>query len=121
YVPVLVALCLHDFASCIVTPAIAAISLLLVGQAALGERLGHNTRYAALGSMIGAAVMGLCATWLSERVVFLLVACLAFASQWPLRIIAEPDGDAPATTHGHMPEHTEETLSPLLLLHDRRL
>ena len=121
YVPVLVALCLHDFASCIVVPAIAAISLLLVGQAALGERLGHNARYAALGSMIGAAVMGVCATWLSERVVFLLVALLAFASQWPLRIIAEPDSEATTATHGHMPEHTEEALSPFLLLHDRRL
>lgn len=120
-VPVLIALCLHDFASSIATPAIAAVSLLLVGQAALAERLGHNVRYAALGSMIGAAVMGACDTWLSTRAVFLLVAAMAIAVQWPLKAIPLPHEDTPAPTHGHMPEHTDEPLSPWLLLHDHRL
>jgi MFS family permease len=120
-VPVLIALCLHDFASAIATPAIAAVSLLLVGQAALAERLGHNVRYAALGSMIGAAVMGACDTWLSTRAVFLLVAAMAIAAQWPLKAIPLPHRDTSPQTHGHMPEHTEEPLSPWLLLHDRRL
>ena len=121
YVPVLIALCLHDFASSIATPAIVAVSLLLVGQAALAERLGHNVRYAALGSMIGAAVMGACDTWLSTRAVFLLVAAMAIAVQWPLKAIPLPHDDAPAETHGHMPEHTDEPLAPWLLLHDHRL
>src|SRR5277367_6041817 len=37
--PVLVAQVLHGFASCVLIPAIAAVSLGLVGHAALGERL----------------------------------------------------------------------------------
>ena len=42
--PVLVAQVLHAFASCILTPAIAAISLHLVGHSELGERLGRRRR-----------------------------------------------------------------------------
>jgi len=37
---------LHAAASCILGPAIAAISLGLVGYAALGERIGRNARFA---------------------------------------------------------------------------
>ena len=56
--PVMVAQTLHAFASCVLTPAIAAISLHLVGHAALGERLGRNARFAAVGNGLAAAVMG---------------------------------------------------------------
>ena len=56
--PVLVALVLHGFASCVITPAIAAISLHLAGHAALGERLGRNARYASIGNGMAAAAMG---------------------------------------------------------------
>src|SRR5690348_11605185 len=56
--PVMVAQVLHAFSSCMLTPAIAAISLHLVGHAALGERLGRNARFASLGNGIAAGVMG---------------------------------------------------------------
>src|SRR5215469_3435286 len=56
--PVIVAQALHAFSSCVLTPAIAAISLHLVGHAAFGERLGRNARYASIGNGITAAVMG---------------------------------------------------------------
>jgi len=74
--PVLLAQSLHAFSSCVLTPAIAAISLHLVGHAALGERLGRNARYSALGNGIAAAVMGATGAWLSSRAVFLLTASL---------------------------------------------
>src|ERR1700692_1383042 len=48
--PVVVAEVLHGFASCMLMPAIAAISLQLVGRAGLGERLGRNARFSAIGS-----------------------------------------------------------------------
>src|SRR5690348_1013871 len=48
--PVTLAQVLHGVASCILTPAIAAISLELVGHAALGERLGRNARFASIGN-----------------------------------------------------------------------
>ncbi len=74
--PVIIAQILHAFASCVLTPAIAAISLHLVGYAALGERLGRNARYASIGNGLAAAVMGATGAWLSNRAVFLLTAAL---------------------------------------------
>jgi MFS family permease len=72
--PVLIAQVLHAFASCILTPAIAAISLHLVGHSELGERLGRNARFASLGNGLAAAVMGATGAWLSSRAVFVLTA-----------------------------------------------
>ena len=74
--PVLVAQVLHAFASCVLTPAIAAISLHLVGHAALGERLGRNARFASIGNGLAAAVMGATGAYLSSRAVFVLTAAL---------------------------------------------
>ncbi len=74
--PVLAAQVLHGFASCVLTPGIAAISLELVGHAALGERVGRNARFAALGSGLAAGVMGLLGTYVSDQAVFLLTAVL---------------------------------------------
>jgi len=74
--PVMIAQVLHAFASCMLTPAIAAISLHLVGHAALGERLGRNARFASIGNGIAAAVMGATGSYLSSRAVFLLTAAL---------------------------------------------
>src|ERR1700709_743736 len=58
-------------ASCVLGPAIAAISLGLVGPFAIGERLGRNARYASLGNGVAAAVMGTCGYLLSSRPVVL--------------------------------------------------
>ena len=74
--PVTVAQTLHAFSSCVLTPAIAAISLHLVGHAALGERLGRNARFASLGNGLAAAVMGATGAYLSSRAVFVLTAAL---------------------------------------------
>ena len=74
--PVLVAQVLHAFASCVLTPTIAAISLHLVGYPALSERLGRNARFAALGNGLTAGVMGATGAWLSSRAVFVLTAAL---------------------------------------------
>ena len=74
--PVLVAQVLHGFASCMVAPAIAAISLGLVGHAALGERLGRNARFGALGNGLAAGAMGVLGSYVSEQAVFVLTALL---------------------------------------------
>jgi MFS family permease len=74
--PVLVAQMLHAVASCIVSPAIAAISLHLVGHGALGERLGRNARFGSIGNGLAAAVMGTSGLYLSSRAVFWLTAGL---------------------------------------------
>ncbi len=85
--PVLVAQILHGVASCVLTPAIAAISLHLAGHAALGERLGRNARYASIGNGLAAAVMGATGAYFSSRFVFLLTAGLcvpALLSLWAI-------------------------------------
>jgi MFS family permease len=85
--PVLLAQMLHGFASCVMTPAIAAISLHIAGHAALGERLGRNARYASIGNGLAAAVMGATGAYFSSRFVFLLTAALclpALAALWSI-------------------------------------
>ena len=56
--------------------AIAAISLGLVGHAALGERLGRNQRFASAGGVIADGLMGFVAYFLSYRAIFLIAALL---------------------------------------------
>jgi MFS family permease len=89
--PVAIAEVLHGFASCVLTPAIAAISLALVGRAALGERLGRNARFASIGNGLAAAVMGACGSYVSERAVFLLTAALVVPALFALGAIRPAD------------------------------
>ena len=74
--PVMMAQMLHGFASCVMTPAIAAISLHLAGHAALGERLGRNARFGSIGNGLAAAVLGVTGAYFSSRLVFFLTAGL---------------------------------------------
>jgi MFS family permease len=98
--PVVVAAAtLHAMASCVLGPAIAAISLGLVGPLALGERLGRNARYASLGNGVAAAVMGTCGYLLSSRSVFLVTFILAIPTLLALKSIREWEID-PAQAHG---------------------
>jgi MFS family permease len=67
---------LHAAASCILGPAIAAVSLGLVGYAALGERIGRNARFASIGGGVAAATMGACGHFISTQAVFILTAIM---------------------------------------------
>src|SRR5262245_64047058 len=60
FVVVLAAAVLHALASCVLGPAIAAISLGLVGHEGIGDRLGRNARFASIGNGFAAAAMGAC-------------------------------------------------------------
>jgi MFS family permease len=68
---------LHATASCVLGPVIAALSLGLVGHAALGERLGRNARFSSIGNGVAAAAMGACGYLVSNQAVFILTAVLA--------------------------------------------
>jgi MFS family permease len=76
FVLVLVAAILHAAASCVLGPAIAAISLGLVGYDGVGERLGRNASLASIGAGLTAAGMGLCGYLVSNRAVFFITAAL---------------------------------------------
>ena len=95
---------LHAVASCVLTPAIAALTLSLCGHDAYSERLGMNARYASLGSAAAAVLLGACAYYLTERDVFLLTAMLALPAILAVYSIRPPDrivsaGEHPATWH----------------------
>jgi MFS family permease len=81
---------LHGFASCMLNPAVAAISIGLVGHAALGERLGRNARFASLGAGVAAGIMGACGTYLAPGSVFWLTAALGAPALWALSRVGRP-------------------------------
>jgi MFS family permease len=98
---------LHAAASCVLGPAIAALSLGLVGPYAIGERLGRNARFASLGNGVAAAVMGTCGYLLSSRSVFLVTFCLAIPTLLSLARIRESEVDV-ARAHGSVAREAPE-------------
>jgi predicted MFS family arabinose efflux permease len=90
---------LHAAASSLVNPAIAAISLGLVGYAASGERFGRNARYASIGNGLAAAGMGVVGYLWSTQAVFLVTAALVIPALLALSQIAENEVD-PFRAHG---------------------
>jgi MFS family permease len=96
---VVTAATLHAAASCVLGPAIAAISLGLVGPLAISERLGRNARFASLGNGTAAAVMGTAGYFLSSRSVFLVTFILAIPTLLALGRIREREIDV-AQAHG---------------------
>lgn len=90
---------LHAAASCVLGPAIAAISLGLVGPGAIGERLGRNARFASLGNGVAAAVMGAVGYFLSSRAVFVVSFLFAAATLFSLASIRDREID-PEQAHG---------------------
>ncbi len=96
WLPVLTAEIFHGFASCMLTPAIAAVSFALVGRMNLGNRLGRNARFASIGSAIAAALMGLFGEYVSVRSIFWLTAALGVPALIALSMIEPSQVDIPS-------------------------
>jgi predicted MFS family arabinose efflux permease len=90
---------LHAAASSLVNPALAAISLGLVGYAASGERFGRNARFASIGNGLAAAGMGAVGYFWSNQAVFLVTAALIVPTLITLTQIREDEID-PVRAHG---------------------
>jgi MFS family permease len=73
---VFAALVLQGLTGGILGPAIAAISLGLVGHPALAERLGRNQRFASAGALTVTGLMGAIGYFLSYRAIFFVSAAL---------------------------------------------
>jgi MFS family permease len=86
---------LHAAASCVLGPVIAAITLGLVGHAALGARLGRNARFASIGNGVTAAAMGACGYLVSNQAVFFLTAAFALPALFALARIRSGDLERP--------------------------
>jgi MFS family permease len=110
---VLLAELLHGAASCLMSPAIAAISLGLVSRTQVGERLGRNARFASIGNGLAAALMGACGRLLSNRAVFFLTAALAIPALVALRRIKPGEID-PVRARGGTPDPDPRTLATRL-------
>jgi MFS family permease len=67
---------LHGLTAGIVTPAIAAISLGLVGRRAMSARTGRNYRFDGIGNALTAVAMGLAGHYLAKSAIFLGAAAL---------------------------------------------
>lgn len=90
---ILAAKLLHVAASSVLGPAIAAITLGLVGHPSIGPRLGRNARFASMGSGVAAALMGVCRYFVSAQAVFLVTAALAIPTVLSLSRIREHEVD----------------------------
>src|SRR5215475_1792332 len=90
---VLGARAVHAAASCVLGPAIAVISLSLVGHAGLGERIGRNARFASIGAGVSAAAMGACGYWLSDRSILFLTAILVIPALFALARVRTRSSD----------------------------
>jgi predicted MFS family arabinose efflux permease len=104
---ILMAAVLHSAASCMLGPAMAAISLGLVGHARIGERLGRNARFASIGNGLAAAAMGTCAHFLSARAVFIVTVALLGPALLALGFITPREID-PDSAHGGKPSRAAE-------------
>ena len=109
---VLAAAALHAAASCVLGPAIAAISLGLVGHGAIGERFGRNARFASIGSGLSAAAMGACGYFFSAQSVFFVTAALLVPALLVLRRLRSEEID-PERAHGAPPMGESATKPPV--------
>src|SRR5215470_4044664 len=120
--PIAVAEVLHAFASSVLGPAIAALSLALVGHGGLGERLGRNARYLAIGNAFAAGLMGTFGYYVGERAVFLLTAALGLPALAAIEMIRTADPSAVKIRSRPEPASTtEDTGWSWRFLKDRRL
>ncbi len=130
--PVMAAEVLHGFASCMLNPAIAAITLALVAvqmadgarPGELGRRLGRNASFASIGTAVAAGLMGGVGYLVSASATFFLGALLAVPGLFALRAIERPRGrldDAAGAADPGDEGLPAASHSVLVLLRDRRL
>jgi len=93
FLTIVAAKLLHVGASSVLGPAIAAITLGLVGHAAIAPRLGRNARFASIGNGMAAAIMGACGYFVSAQAVFYVTAALAIPTVLALLQIREAEVD----------------------------
>lgn len=105
---ILLAAVMQAAASCVLGPAMAAISLGLVDHDRIGARLGRNARFAALGNGFAAVAMGAWGYLVSARAVFFITAAMLLPALFMLRQIRPHEIDA-ERAHGGPRDHERST------------
>jgi MFS family permease len=113
---------IQGMAGSILGPAIAAISLGLVGNDALAQRLGRNQRFASIGGLTAAGFMGVIGYLTSLRDIFLVTAGLGVPVLLALARIRDADIHF-ARSCGAPDDHPTrpQRVSRAVLFKDRRL
>lgn len=121
--PVSIAETLNALAACIITPAIAAVTLRLCGHTAYSERLGLNARYASLGAAGAAALLGGCAWYLSQRAEFIATALLVLPAVAAMHSIRRSDQAEGEDHHAllHPRERRRRAISPVAIFREPAL
>ncbi|MBN9487827.1 MAG: MFS transporter [Alphaproteobacteria bacterium] len=112
---ILAASSLQAAASCLLGPAIAAMSLALVGHKAVGERFGRNARFQSIGAGLSAAIMGAVGYFFESHVVFLVTAAVVIPAWIALHFINPPQAPLP---QANAPDTRREQDRPPLRLRD---
>ena len=120
YLGMLTAMLVHVASSAVLGPAIAAISLGLMGHAAIGPRLGRNTRFAAIGNGLAAAVMGAVGYFISPQAVFFATAALAIPTVLALTSIRDEEIDPVRADGGFDATKLDSAVTPVLALLRKR-
>ncbi len=107
---------LQATATSVLGPAIAAISLGLVGRHALAARLGRNSRFASAGNGAAAVIMGATGHFVSPQAVFFVTAAFTLPALVALFRIRDSEVNA-ASAHGGIPAKEQSgILSGLAML-----
>jgi MFS family permease len=112
---------LHVASSSILGPAIGAITLGLVGHAAVAPRLGRNARFASIGSGTAAGIMGAIGFTISAQAVFFVTAALAIPAIVALSQISAEEIDPIRADGGIAGEVRAPGLAVRALLRKRSL
>lgn len=83
----------HGLAAGILTPAIAAVSLGIVGRRAMSSRIGRNYRFEGAGNALTAAGMGALGSYLSKSTIFLAAAGLTIPALVALGFVRKEEID----------------------------
>lgn len=121
YVTVLLAELLHGVTGGIITPAIGAISLGLVGRSAMALRTGRNYRYAAGGHALTAAFMGLAGAYFTSGAIFIAAATLCVPALIALGFIRPDEIDYARARNAASGERAHQVSRLVDLAKNRRL
>jgi MFS family permease len=121
FMPVICAEILHGITAGIITPAIGAISLGLVGRRVMSLRTGRNFRYAAAGHALTAALMGAAGAYYSLSAIFIAAAALCVPALIALSFIRGDEIDYARARNAATGDKARELGSIGDLLKNRRL
>ena len=116
FVAVAASRALQAMATSVLSPAIAAISLGLVGRYALAARLGRNARFASAGNGAAAVIMGATGHFVSAQAVFFVTAAFTLPALAALFRIRDSEVNAASAHGGVKTEDTSGIVPGLMLL-----